>query len=81
MHCALCIISMRNSSVTEGESETGQENITQIMWPSSYLPEVRNGPLYQKLGKLAKSVLGEDMAFDFDMIISKVPNPVILCVT
>lgn len=50
----------------------GRENITQIMWPSHYAPELRHSTLYRKLELLAQSVLGEDMSFDFDMMISKV---------
>ena len=42
------------------------------MWPSSYIPELRQGPIHQRLELLAKAILGDDMAFDFDMIISKV---------
>ena len=54
-----------------------KENITQIMWPSLYLGQTAinsldNSPLHQKAERLAKSLLGEDMAFDFDMLISKV---------
>jgi len=42
------------------------------MWVSAHIPELMNGPAHQRLLLLAKAVLGEDMAFDFDMIISKV---------
>ena len=54
------------------KTKSGQENITQIMWPSSYIPELRQGPIHQRMELLAKAILGDDMAFDFDMIISKV---------
>ena len=54
-----------------------KENITQIMWPSLYLDQtpinsLEQSPLHQKAEKMAKTLLGEDMAFDFDMLISKV---------
>ena len=53
----------------------GAENITQIMWPSLYFQEatrpIINSPLHAKATSLAKSLLGQDMAFDFDMLISK----------
>ena len=42
------------------------------MSPSSYIPELRQGPIHQRLELLAKAILGDDMAFDFDMMISKV---------
>ena len=53
------------------------ENITQIMWPSLYLDQtsvktIEQSPIHQKAEKMAKSLLGDDMAFDFDMLISKV---------
>lgn len=50
----------------------GSESITQIMWPSHYIEGLRDGPIHKRLGLLAKCLLGEDMMFDFDMIISKV---------
>lgn len=52
--------------------DEGQENITQIMWPSSYSPDIRTGTIYNRLHNIAKAILGDDMVFDFDMIISKV---------
>ena len=53
------------------------ENITQIMWPSLYLDEtsvksIEQSPIHKKAEKMAKSLLGDDMVFDFDMLISKV---------
>jgi len=44
------------------------------MWPSSYIPQLRQGPIHQRLELLAQAILGDDMAFDFDMMISKPPN-------
>ena len=57
---------------TSVKTDERRENITQIMWPSSYIPELRQGPIHQRLELLAKAILGDDMAFDFDMMISKV---------
>ena len=48
------------------------ENITQIMWPSHYVEGLMDGPIHQRLELLAKALLGQDMTFDFDMMISKV---------
>ena len=49
------------------------------MWPSLYMANgskpiqtVEESPLQQVASKLAKGLLGEDMEFDFDMLISKV---------
>lgn len=55
-----------------GEKGRNEENITQIMWPSHYIRGLREGPIHQRLHVLARALLGEDMAFDFDMMISKV---------
>jgi len=49
-----------------------KENICQVMWPSKYLPGgIQESVLHQKTISLARSLLGEDMVFDFDMLISK----------
>ena len=42
------------------------------MWPSAYLDCPADSPLHQRLLKISQAVYGEDMAFDFDMLISKV---------
>ena len=48
------------------------------MWPSLYSGSasrpfsVEDSPIHRVAGKLAKGLLGEDMDFDFDMLISKV---------
>jgi hypothetical protein len=49
------------------------------MWPSLYMENgskpiksIDESPLHQVASKLAKGLLGEDMEFDFDMLISKV---------
>lgn len=64
----------------EDKKTRGVENITQVMWPSLYLDKAtrpftrENSPLHLKAEQLAKSVLGSDMEFDFDMLISKEPH-------
>lgn len=61
------------SSGSRDSSKSKVENITQIMWPSLYLGKpLEESPLHQKAQSMAKALLGADMAFDFDMLISKV---------
>jgi len=49
-----------------------KENICQVMWPSIYLPGGRDeSVLHMKIEELAQQLLGDDMVFDFDMLISK----------
>ncbi len=50
------------------------ENVTQIMWPSHHLPELHRMPLHERCLEVARSVLGPDAAFDFDMLIDKAPR-------
>ena len=48
------------------------------MWPSEYFDQasfkitIETSPLHQKAKQIAKGLLGDDMEFDFDMLISKV---------
>ena len=48
------------------------------MWPNLYMDRasrpitVEESPLHKIAEKIAKQLLGEDMEFDFDMLISKV---------
>ncbi|XP_041353382.1 phytanoyl-CoA dioxygenase domain-containing protein 1-like isoform X2 [Gigantopelta aegis] len=58
----------------EHEKQRGVENITQIMWPSEYVCDVTQGPLHQRTSILSKALIGDDSAFDFDMMISKAPH-------
>ena len=58
------------------QTRKGVENITQVMWPSLFLKEhismdVSQSPLHMKTSQIAKGLLGEDMEFDFDMLITK----------
>ena len=53
-----------------GNTKTG-ENITQIMWPSDFVPEVLHMPYHQHATRIAKQLLGTDIEMDFDMLINK----------
>jgi len=55
----------------QSQKVQGKENICQIMWPSTYVSDLKNSAVYEKALKLSKHVLGDDMQFDFDMIIAK----------
>ncbi|HAD11491.1 MAG TPA: phytanoyl-CoA dioxygenase family protein [Saprospirales bacterium] len=55
-----------------GDSKA-RENITQIMWPSDFVPEVLSMPYHQKALTIARLLMGEDIAMDFDMLINKAP--------
>ena len=49
-----------------------KENICQVMWPVKYLDGgIEGSVLHQKTIALARALLGQDMVFDFDMLISK----------
>jgi len=52
----------------------GVENITQVMWPSESRPELLASPAYVRALAVAREVLGDDLAFDFDMLIDKAPG-------
>lgn len=49
------------------------ENITQIMWPSDFVPEFLSMPYHQKALSVAKQLMGNDIEMDFDMLINKAP--------
>ncbi len=50
------------------------ERITQIMRPSLILKELGNHEIYKKVAQIAKILLGDDLAIDFDMLIDKAPH-------
>ena len=50
------------------------ENITQIMWPSDFIPGILDMQYHQGSLILVKELLGDDMEMDFDMIINKAPH-------
>lgn len=49
------------------------ENITQIMWPSDFVPAFFSMPYHQKALAIAKQLMGDDIEMDFDMLINKAP--------
>jgi len=49
----------------------GVENTGQIMWPSLYIDNVWAGPLHQRSRIIAQMLMGDDISFDFDMLIYK----------
>jgi ectoine hydroxylase-related dioxygenase (phytanoyl-CoA dioxygenase family) len=50
------------------------ESITQIMWPSDFLPELLLMPYHQRVLSFCRGLLGNDLAIDFDMLINKAPE-------
>lgn len=58
----------------EEKKQTPTERITQIMVPSRVLPELLTKSLHQKTLSIARQLLGDDMALDFDMLIDKAPH-------
>jgi hypothetical protein len=55
-----------------GSNNSG-ENITQIMWPSAFVPELVEMPFHQRALAISKELMGEDAEMDFDMLINKAP--------
>lgn len=56
-----------------GDSKT-VENITQIMWPSDFVPGILEKSYHQRALAIAQQLQGPDMAMDFDMLINKAPH-------
>ena len=52
---------------------TDVENTGQIMWPQDRVCGLGGGPFHERSALLAKLLLGEDLSFDFDMLIWKDP--------
>ncbi|MFD0273089.1 phytanoyl-CoA dioxygenase family protein [Kitasatospora sp. NPDC127111] len=52
-------------------AEGAAENITQIMWPSALHGPILDLPLHDRALALARELIGEDAALDFDMLIHK----------
>ncbi|MFT3827474.1 MAG: phytanoyl-CoA dioxygenase family protein [Chitinophagaceae bacterium] len=50
------------------------ENITQIMWPSDFVPGLLQQSYHQRSLQVAQQLLGNDLSMDFDMLINKAPN-------
>lgn len=55
-----------------GSNNSG-ENITQIMWPSAFVPELVQMAFHQRALAISKELMGEDAEMDFDMLINKAP--------
>lgn len=53
---------------------TSKEKITQIMVPSTLVPELHNKALHQKALQIAQELMGDDIELDFDMLINKAPH-------
>jgi len=68
------IDSKGNRSDLSGLKKTNGEQITQIMRPSLILKELGNHEIYKKVSQFAKTLLGDDLEVDFDMLIDKAPN-------
>lgn len=51
-----------------------QENITQIMWPSDFVPALHSMAYHQRALAVARQLLGADIGMDFDMLINKAPH-------
>jgi ectoine hydroxylase-related dioxygenase (phytanoyl-CoA dioxygenase family) len=51
-----------------------RENITQIMWPSEFVPGLLEMAYHQRALAISKELMGDDAAMDFDMLINKAPN-------
>ena len=53
--------------------DVAKENITQIMWPSDFVPTILTMPYHQKALSIAQALMGDDIQMDFDMLINKAP--------
>ncbi|WP_316814166.1 phytanoyl-CoA dioxygenase family protein [Pedobacter heparinus] len=49
------------------------ENITQIMWPSDFVPDLLDMPYHLRTLLIAQQIYSNDMKMDFDMLINKAP--------
>ena len=59
----------------EGLGKSGKvEAITQIMWPSDFMPELLEMSYHKRVLSIARELLGDDIDFDFDMLINKAPG-------
>ncbi len=57
-----------------GGDTTEKEKITQIMVPSIVYPQLLEKPIHIRTLQIAKYLLGDDIALDFDMLINKAPH-------
>ncbi|WAC13383.1 phytanoyl-CoA dioxygenase family protein [Dyadobacter pollutisoli] len=49
------------------------ENITQIMWPSDFRPELLEMSYHKRALEISRQLMGHDLDMDFDMLINKSP--------
>jgi phytanoyl-CoA hydroxylase len=61
------------SDLGAGLGDSTKENITQIMWPSDFMPVLLEMVYHQHALTIARALLGPDLALDFDMLINKAP--------
>ena len=50
------------------------ENVTHIMWPSDAVRDLPDGLYHRRALAVARQLQGDDMEFDFDMMIDKAPH-------
>ena len=60
--------------VDDGSTVDSPERITQIMWPSACVSVLYDAPIHLTSLALARQYGGDDMTFDFDMLIDKLPH-------
>ena len=62
------------SHASKTEENDSSENICQLMWPSNYDSSLLDRSIYKRLLCVVKRIMGQDMEFDFDMLINKFPK-------
>lgn len=55
-------------------NSTAKENITQIMWPSDFVPQLKDMPYHTQALVISRQLIGNDAEMDFDMLINKAPR-------
>ena len=64
----------RNDLGGHKKKNTKNENITQIMLPSDFIPSLKKSIFFNKSKEVSIELLGRDMKRDMDMYIEKYPN-------
>ena len=59
--------------ISNNKNVAGTEKICQIMWPSIYEENLLERPAFKRLLGVVQKLLGDDLEFDFDMLINKFP--------
>ncbi|MBE7169329.1 MAG: phytanoyl-CoA dioxygenase family protein [Williamsia sp.] len=63
------------SDLGAGLGKSGaKENITQIMWPSDFAPQLMSMPFHERALAISRELIGADAEMDFDMLINKAPH-------